>query len=502
MKRYILGISLLFFAVGVWADRDVYLTETPGYAWFYGCFGTGSGQLLGYWDRHGFSNLYTGPVNGGLAPLNSSGANTNIWTMWATRAGHGGRASNNWGHVDDYVGADDTGTTLYRSTNDPYKVAGRLPHADDCIADFIGLSHHNWTNLNGECNGNINAWAFTYFETSGVRRYNYAPPTSDVQSGLRRYVQYCGYEAEVLCQVGDVYPKTPAGRGFSYYDYMQYIDAGYPVLMQLQVNSYTGTANNNPDIHAILGFGYRQTIANPKNFYYRMGWVSDESGLLNTSWDTFNAVLGGFYLRGVFVLMPAPQIDSISMVSNGMSVSWAGGHSVLTNRLANAAETTHWYVVEGGAVGQPETLVPLAPATTARSVVITNDPASIGVLAVRNLFRVRFQDTNLDSAVIGQITNKFGPTNMLFDIDLEQVRSVTSVSNQHWNLRGLEFTINATNYDLRGNFITNLEILVRTAERGGMRTGTVVDVRYNPLNDLAQTNQIPAITNAGASVLF
>ena len=43
-----------------WAAVNVMLTEVPDYSWQYGCFGTASGNLMGYWDRHGLPNLYTG----------------------------------------------------------------------------------------------------------------------------------------------------------------------------------------------------------------------------------------------------------------------------------------------------------------------------------------------------------------------------------------------------------------------------------------------------------
>jgi hypothetical protein len=35
------------------AQTYVYLTEAPNYDWYAGCFGTASGNLMGYWDRHG-----------------------------------------------------------------------------------------------------------------------------------------------------------------------------------------------------------------------------------------------------------------------------------------------------------------------------------------------------------------------------------------------------------------------------------------------------------------
>ncbi|HKX63503.1 MAG TPA: hypothetical protein VJS65_16725, partial [Verrucomicrobiae bacterium] len=51
------------------AQTMVYLTDVPDYNWYAGCFGTASGNLAGFWDRHGYSNIYTGAVNGGEAPL-------------------------------------------------------------------------------------------------------------------------------------------------------------------------------------------------------------------------------------------------------------------------------------------------------------------------------------------------------------------------------------------------------------------------------------------------
>lgn len=487
----------------VQADRQVLIFGTPAYGWYFGCFGTASGNLMGYWDRNGLPNLYTGLVNGGVAPTNTLGGNLAVYSMWASKAGVDGRATNNWGHVDDYVAAITANGGeggVYESTNDPYKVAGRPPHTDDCIGDFIGLSQNNWTNMNGECNGNINAYAFNYYETNASRRYNFESTIPDIQSGLRKYLQYCGYDAEVFSQVSDFYPKTPPGRGFSFYDFMQYIDAGYPVLMHLQPDSYADGAGLNPEIHGILGYGYRQDA---HMFYLRDSWGSLPDKYV--AWTNIVGIYGGlagFYTRGLIVVIPKPRITSITMDTGGLLVAWQGGQSILSNLQSVVTETTHWYVVEGGTVGHPSSLVPLAPATTARSVVITNEAIEVGSLAVRGLFRVRFQDDVLGQAVAGQITNKYGPTNLVFDIDLEQVRSVVSPSNAHWNLRGLEFTINATNYDLIGNMITNLEILVRATTRGGLRAGTVVDVRNNPLDSYALTNQIPALIAAGATVLY
>ena len=70
---------------------DVQLTDVPDYNWFAGCFGTASGNVAGYWDRHGFPDFYTGPTAGGVAPLSNCGTNIGIRSMWATKAGLDGR---------------------------------------------------------------------------------------------------------------------------------------------------------------------------------------------------------------------------------------------------------------------------------------------------------------------------------------------------------------------------------------------------------------------------
>src|SRR5678816_4197122 len=100
---------------------NVYLTGVPDYAWYYGCMGTASGNLMGYWDRHGFPDFYTGPSNGGLAPLSLSN-NIGVISLWASAAGWDGRPTNSPGHVDDYyVAFENTGA-------DPFATPGRAEH--------------------------------------------------------------------------------------------------------------------------------------------------------------------------------------------------------------------------------------------------------------------------------------------------------------------------------------------------------------------------------------
>src|SRR5262245_40533096 len=181
--RIISACTFLLCAFPAWPGTNVMLTGVPDYSWDAGCFGTASGNLMGYWDRHGFPNLYTGPTAGGVAPLTTDGANQGIKSMWASRAGLDGRPADQPGHMDDYW-------VQYESTaSDPYVTAGRPEHTPDCIGDFIGLSQNKWTNLNGECDGNIDAFSFVFWDQAGARRVNYTPdpqngqPVPDIPSG-------------------------------------------------------------------------------------------------------------------------------------------------------------------------------------------------------------------------------------------------------------------------------------------------------------------------------
>ena len=89
-------------ALPAFASQSVQIIDTPDYAWHAGCFGTASGNLMGYWDRHGFPNFYTGPTAGGVAPLDSYGANVGIHSLWTSQAGLDGRPADMPGHIDDY----------------------------------------------------------------------------------------------------------------------------------------------------------------------------------------------------------------------------------------------------------------------------------------------------------------------------------------------------------------------------------------------------------------
>jgi len=51
------------------SSTDTVILNVPTSEWTYGCTATSAGMLFGYYDRIGYSNMYTGPTNGGVCPL-------------------------------------------------------------------------------------------------------------------------------------------------------------------------------------------------------------------------------------------------------------------------------------------------------------------------------------------------------------------------------------------------------------------------------------------------
>ena len=43
----------------------------PAFDWVFGCSSVSGAMIAGYYDRNGYPNMYTGPTNGGVMPLNT-----------------------------------------------------------------------------------------------------------------------------------------------------------------------------------------------------------------------------------------------------------------------------------------------------------------------------------------------------------------------------------------------------------------------------------------------
>lgn len=328
-----------------------FLTEAPDYEWHAGCFGTASGNLAGFWDRHGFPNFYTGPTGDGVAPLSSRGANRGIFGLWASEAGVDGRPANQPGHMDDYY-------ISYESTDpDPYVTIGRPEHAPDCIGDFIGVNQRKFTNMNDECDGNIDAFSFVFWDKTGNKRSNYYPTNNgdyvrDIPSGLREWAKYRGYDVDVFSQLPSFSPEKTGPGGFTYADMKAEIDAGYPVLLFLQPpNQFSRSLGSmtraNPEIHAVMVWGYYEDAAAglPQGIQIRTSWGSGD-GVFENFANGPLGILNGYRIRGVIGFHPKPKIMQFTRDAGNISLAWDGPSSQLTDLIAGTTTTVHRYQVE------------------------------------------------------------------------------------------------------------------------------------------------------------
>jgi hypothetical protein len=360
------------------AEAFFKLVEVPDYEWYGGCFGTGSGMLMGYWDRHGLPDMYTGPTAGGVAPLDSRGTNYGIRSLGTSRAGMDGRPSDKPGHIDDYWSAyrsDETMMETYESTAlDPFQVAGRPEHTPDCIGDFIGLSQRKWTNMNNECDGNIDSYSFVYWDTNGNRRINFIPsaaagaPARDIPSGLRAWTQWCGYDADVFSQLTDFNTAVPRGHGFTFNDMKAEIDAGFPVLLYMQeFNEISRVLPNmprgNPTIHGMMAYGYWIWDDGRKWVLYRTGWGDgDNYDFIASEWNG-ERWGNNLPIRGVIGYHPKPKIKQIIRNSGTVTIKWEGPAAQLYNGLTDETRLVNRYVLER-APSPNQGYVPVTAATT------------------------------------------------------------------------------------------------------------------------------------------
>ena len=286
---------------------SVYLANVPTTTWTYGCSATAAGMLFGYYDRTGYSNMYSGPTNGGVAPLVNLGQGANpsfpvsgSCSIIATMNGFDGRVAS--GHVDDYWTGMNTPSNPDDPDPDPWEGNGWTEHAwGECTADFMGTNQWKW-DFDGDENFDVKSnrdGATTYFYfSSGTKLYDYIPgesqgsPRTALCHGLRLFAESRNYTVtENYNQVVDT-QATVEGQGFSFADYKTEIDNGYPVLIHVWG-------------HTMIGVGYddvTQTI------------------FIHDTWDNYvhSMIWGGSYagriLQAVTVIHLAPSGESSAAV--------------------------------------------------------------------------------------------------------------------------------------------------------------------------------------------
>lgn len=237
-------------AVETVSQSAVVLNGVPTSTWTYGCSPTAAGMIFGYYDRNGYSNMYTGPANGGVAPLTDLGSTSLI----ASKKSVDGRTTN--GHVDDYW------ISYGSSGPDPWETNNWEEHTWDSVADFLGTSQWKWDFIrrDGRKDYNLDGSTALWSYRSGAKLFDYIPPASyglpqtSLSHGMRLFA-----EARSYIVLENYTQKIDAlyAEGFSFDDYIAEIDAGWPVMIQL-------------DGHSMVGVGYD---------------AADESVYVHDTWD-------------------------------------------------------------------------------------------------------------------------------------------------------------------------------------------------------------------------
>lgn len=206
----------------------------PAYNWVFGCSAVSASMIAAYHDRNGWSNIYTGPTNDGTMPMNN-----NVWPTWsdgsqtypncpliASRNGVDGRTIR--GSIDDYW-------VRYGSTAaDPY-VGNWTQHAwGDAIGDYMKTSQSAYGNTDGSTT--FYNWTTLADPLTCSDMATYDIDHLDGTYGRKLFYEARGY------QVAECYnQKTDNnGGGFTFARYQAEIDAGRPVLLNLQGHSIVG----------------------------------------------------------------------------------------------------------------------------------------------------------------------------------------------------------------------------------------------------------------------
>jgi hypothetical protein len=245
------------------------LLKTPAFKWSFGCAPTSAAMLAGFYDRGPFPNVYSGPTNGGLMPMDNS-----VWPTWTDSAGDtryqcplsathkdlDGRTTR--GHVDDYWIEYDN------DDDDPFIQNGWTEHTyGECTADYMKT---NQTTNYGNSDG---ATAF-YFYSDGTPltaqdMENGGVEDDDGAYGLKLFFESRGYTVTELYN-----QRIDADQqgGFTFEQYKKEIDEGHPVIIHVHG-------------HAMEGVGY-DASTNTVYLYdtwdydlHTMTWGGDYSGM-------------------------------------------------------------------------------------------------------------------------------------------------------------------------------------------------------------------------------
>jgi hypothetical protein len=318
------------------------LSDVPAYDWCYGCSATSAAMIFGYYDRTGYSDMYSGPASGGVCPLNNELA----WAagespLSASHLGIDGRSV--FGHVDDYW------VEYLHPGPDPF--IGNWPEHSprpDCTGDAMGTNQ----SLHSCSDGATYFWLNTF----GDPLYDYVAPDPYIDGchGMRLYAESRGYTVVENFSQYIRGQGTDPNKGFTFDDFVAEIDAGRPVMIQIQG-------------HSMVGFGYNTSGS---IVYIRNTWDHTQDTM------TWGGTYSGMqhYAVSVIRLSPVSPENTFTIFNQGtgtLSVTSMDHVSYLS-----LSPMAPFDVGPGG--GQPITVTvdwnQVTHAETTRILVYSNDP--------------------------------------------------------------------------------------------------------------------------------
>jgi hypothetical protein len=358
------------------------LSNHPAFDWSYGCSATSAAMIAGYYDRTSYPNMYAGPTNGGVMPLDNSTWGYTNWPRYdgqpgtmnvaecplsATHNGIDGRSTR--GHVDDYwYGYGHTGP-------DPFVDNGWTEHTiGDCTGDYM----------------RTNQASSPYFNSDGSTSFYYYPSgakytgtnADDGGYGFELFCNSRGYTVEdrynriLLGYDWDGSGTTygPATQGAVFADYKAEIDAGRPVFIHVEG-------------HTMVGVGYDDS-------------TSPETVYLHDTWDYSVHTMdwGGYYSAmlhmGITVLeLSGPEIDvqglGTSIADGDTTPSTSDDTDYGTVSIGN--DHTHTFTVYNTGT---DTLTldgsPRVQVTGSSDFTVTSQPSATVAASGSTTFQVRF----------------------------------------------------------------------------------------------------------------
>jgi Calx-beta domain/Peptidase_C39 like family len=334
----------------------------PAFNWVFGCSSVSGAMIAAYYDRNGYPDMYTGPTGGGVMPLDNSS-----WPTWsdgydtypncpliASHNGVDGRVTP--GSIDDYW-------VQYNSAApDPY-VGNWTEHTwGDAIGDYMKTSQSAYGNNDGSTTFYNYTGTPTALTCSAME--GYAIDQFDGTYGRKLFYEARGYT------VTDCYNQPTDNQiagGFSFAQLKAEIDAGRPVMINLEG-------------HTVVGVGYDD---------------SSNTVYIHDTWDyadhtmVWGAGYAGMALDSVSIVnLAAATLPTVQCQSASSSGSEATSPAVITVTLsaASAQTVTVLYATSDGTAtaGSDYTAtsgtLTFAPGDTSKtiSVPITNDSSVEG----------------------------------------------------------------------------------------------------------------------------